>query len=106
MVLDDLNLQQFIIPLLVYTLAMVLYALFIWKFYRLMAKRDIFKLDLSEAAYSVHKTFRAAVSVLAYILEYLIIFPVLVFVWFGVLALFLFFLAKTQSIENILLISM
>ena len=103
--LSNMRFYELILPLLAYTLAMVLYAIFIWKFYSFMAKRDIFSLDLKKSAKSNHRTFRKSVSVLAYALKYLIIFPVIVFVWFGVLALFIFFLSKTQSIETILLIS-
>ncbi len=103
--IGNINFYEFILPLLIYTLAMVAYALFVWKFYSLMAKRDIFSLDL-RGGKSKHTTFRKAVSVFAYVLEYLIIFPVLVFVWFSVLALFIFFLSKTQSVQTILLLSM
>ncbi len=104
--ISSINLNELILPLLIYTLVMVVYALFIWKFYRFMAKRDIFSLDLSKSSKSVHKTFRKTVSIFAYVLEHLIIFPVLVFIWFSVLTLLIFFLSKTQSVQTIMLISM
>ena len=39
-------------------------------------------------------------------MKYIVIFPIFSFLWFGLLSLFLFFLAKSQSVETILLISM
>ena len=59
--LSNMRFYELILPLLAYTLAMVLYAIFIWKFYSFMAKRDIFSLDLKKSAKSNHRTFRKTV---------------------------------------------
>lgn len=94
--------------LIVYTIGITVYALVIWKFYRSISKRDVFKLDLSKYEWygdSKWKKVRKAWDVFLYVLKYGIIFPVYIFVWFSILALFIFLLSKTTPIEHILFIS-
>lgn len=45
-------------------------------------------------------------NALEYIFEYLIVFPILVFIWFGIFSTFMFFLAKDLPVATILLMSM
>jgi hypothetical protein len=93
--------------LLLFTIGMVFYALFVWFFYKNLAKRDIFKLNLQK--YNLpgerHATLKKAGSVFLYILEYGITFPIYTFFWFSVFSLFLFILAKNISVEHIIMIS-
>jgi len=93
--------------LIVYTFGIAMYAVVIWHFYRSLAKRDIFKLDLSK--YEQHdlgrKKVKKALGVFLYILKYGIFFPIYVFVWFSIFSLFLFLLSKTTTTEHIVFIS-
>ncbi|MFA5259361.1 MAG: hypothetical protein WC979_08035 [Candidatus Pacearchaeota archaeon] len=82
-----------------------LYAIFIWKFYRFLAKRDIFQLDLNKYNTTTHPVLDKVLEIFFFCLEFLIIFPLIIFFWFGVLALFLIFLSKSQSIDLIILIA-
>jgi hypothetical protein len=86
-----------VINLIVYTIGMVVYTIFIWHLYRFVAHRDIFEIDL--------KGSRAS-NALGNFFGYLIVFPILVFIWFGAFALFMFFLAKDLPVQTILLVSM
>lgn len=88
-------------PLAGFVLGIVIYAIFIFKFYRFLARRDIIKLDLSRHARSVSRIPR----VLFYLLENIVIFPVIVFFWYAVLVTLLSLLAKDQTPESILLVS-
>jgi hypothetical protein len=90
-------------PLIVYLIGMAIYAIFIFKFYRFVAKRDIF--TFKNKKQEKHKTFEKTTGVLSYLIKHIIIFPVLIFFWFAVFAALLAFLSKSQSIESILLIS-
>jgi hypothetical protein len=92
-------------PLLLFILGVTLYSVFIFKFYRFVAKRDIFSIDLSKYNTSKVKTLRKIVGVLLYALEYLILFPIFAFLWFLTLALLLSFLSKNQTPDTVLLIS-
>ena len=78
-----------LITLATYTIGMLAYAIIIWHFYRNLAKKEIFKKK----------------STGGYIVKYLILFPLVSFLWFLVLSVFMFFLAKNMSIENVLLVS-
>src|SRR3989344_2541240 len=86
-------------------LFITLYALFIWEFYRFIGKRDIIKLDLNKYNNATHPTVSKILEILLFFIESLIIFPIVIFFWFIVLSLFLLFLSKSQSINQIILIA-
>lgn len=88
-------------PLAGFVFGIVLYAVFIFKFYRFLARRDILKLDLSRYA---GRTARLGKFVI-YVLENILLFPVIVFFWYAVLVVLLSLLAKNQTPESILLVS-
>lgn len=92
--MNQIDITNVVLPLFVYTIIIALYALFVWFFYKSMAKRDLFQARLSQHGMA------------GYTLKYLIVFPVIVFLWFAGLTILLFFLSKTQTITGILLISM
>lgn len=88
-----------------YIIFIAIYAIFIWKFYRFLAKRDIFKLDLNKYNNSTHPVFSKFFELVFFFIKFLVIFPIIIFFWFGTLSLFLLFLSKSQSIDQIILIS-
>ena len=96
------------IDLFVFTLALFVYAFFIWQFYRRLAKRDLFELDMYKHEIlpdSNMKTMKKVFSGMAYVLKYLILFPLYVAFWFAVLSLFLFILAQEVAVRQIIFIS-
>jgi len=93
-------------PLLIFVIGMVVYSVFIFKFYRFLAKRDIFKLNLAEYSRSRWEDIKEIVVFLFYILEHIIIFPLFTFFWFFVLSLLLIFLSKDQPANMLFLFSM
>ncbi|MFQ6030779.1 MAG: hypothetical protein ACE5Q6_25190 [Dehalococcoidia bacterium] len=93
-------------PLVVFVFGMVVYAVFIFKFYRFVASKDIFTFDLSKYEKSNFRGVRTALHVIFYVGKYLVLFPVVAMFWFGVLTVLLAFLAKNQDIGNVLLVSM
>ncbi len=82
-----------------------IYAIFIWKFYRFLAKRDILKLDLNKYNNATHPALGILLEVFFFFVKFLVIFPIIIFFWFGVLSLFLLFLSKSQSIGQVILIT-
>ncbi len=93
-------------PLLFYVLGMVAYAVFIFKFYRFIASRDMFELDLSSYEKSRYLWVRRFLHVVMYVAKYLIVFPALAFFWFAVLTLILALLSKERAISEILIIAL
>jgi hypothetical protein len=97
--------QQVLFSLIVYTVLILMYSVFIWKFYRFLASRDIIQLNLKQYNYSNHPILEKFAAVGLYALEYLIILPFLVFFWFAILSIFLLVLSESQDTLQILLIS-
>jgi hypothetical protein len=98
--------QSTLTQLIIFVLGIVVYSIFIFKFYRFLARKDIFKIDLQK----YNKTFSGFVkklfSVAFYIIKYLIISPLFIFFWFGVIVIILIMLSNKLEVSQILLIAM
>lgn len=92
-------------PLFFFIIGMSLYSVFIFKFYRFLARKDIFKLDMDKYNKAKHPTLKKFVGTILYFIEYVVLFPVFTFFWFAVLTVLLTFLAKEQGVQNILIVS-
>ncbi len=95
------------LELLIFTIGIFFYVVFIWFFYRILSKRDLFKLDLSKYEIPGMKWNRTkkAASVFLYILKYGIAFPFYVGFWFAVLSVLMFVMTKDVPVRQIILIS-
>lgn len=93
-------------PVVVYIIGMAVYAIFVFNFYRFVATRDMFQMDLSKYEESRFRWVRAFLQVVMYVVKYLIVFPVFAFFWFAILTLILAFLSKEQSFTEILLMAL
>ena len=93
-------------PVTVYVLGMAVYALFVFKFYRFVASRDMFELNLSKYEESRFRWAWAFLHVTLYTAKYIILFPIFAFLWFAVLTLILTFLSKGQAFPEILLMAL
>jgi hypothetical protein len=87
-----------------YTVFIAIYAVFIWKFYKFLASREILSLNLNQYNVSERPGLEKFLAVVFFSVEYLVILPFLVFFWFSILSLFLFLLSE-GSPEQILLVS-
>jgi hypothetical protein len=96
---------QNFISLFLLVLIIFVYAIFVWKFYRFISKKNIISLDLRQYNRSKHPFLSKIWNYLLYILEYIIILPFFIFFWFGIFTIFLLFLTEDLPINTILLIS-
>ena len=87
------------------SLLILIYAISIWKFYRFVSKKNIFELDLRKYNKSSNSFLYKFFNVLFYFIEYLLILPFLVFIWFSLFSIFLMALTKGLSLDRILMIS-
>lgn len=92
-------------PILLYVAGMVVYVVFIFKFYKFLSRKNIFELELDKYNTSRFSYLRKILGSIIYIFKYVLFLPILVFFWFGGLTVLLVFLAKEQPIENILRLS-
>ena len=97
--------QKILVTLVLYTVMILMYSIFIWKFYKFLACREIIQINLSKYNYSKHPVLEKVLAVVLYTLEYLVILPFLVIFWFGILSVFLLVLSESQDTQQILLIS-
>lgn len=93
-------------PLAVYIAGLGVYAIFVFKFYRFVAARDMFELDTSRYAESRLRWVRAFLHVVLYLGKYILLFPIIAFFWFAILTLILTFLSRGQSFPEVLLVAM
>ncbi len=93
-------------PLALYVVGMAVYAVFVFNFYRFVAQRDMFRIDLSRYEESRFRAMRVFLHSIMYILKYLIVFPMFAFFWFAILTTMLVFLSLGREISEVLLISL
>jgi len=87
-----------------YTIFIAIYAIFIWKFYKFLASREILALNLRQYNHSKYPSLEKFFAILLFSIEYIVILPFLVLFWFAILSLFLLILSE-QSAQQILLIA-
>jgi len=88
---------------LIFVIGIAIYALFVWYFYRFISKRNLlpkFFYPLSDEQ-SISK-----IKLAGYVATYVGAFPLITFVWFIVLAFFVFFISKEMPFEISLFVSM
>jgi len=90
---------------LVLVLLIVVYSIFVWKFYKFIAKKNILGLDLNKYNKSSHPFFTKLIAGMFFFIEYIIILPFLIFFWFATFTLFLIFLTEELDIQTLLIIS-
>jgi len=92
-------------PLILFIIGMVVYSVFIFKFYRFIARKEIFKLNLQKYSEKGFGWFKKVLRIIFYIIEYILLFPVFTFFWFIIFSILLSFLTREQTMQNILLVS-
>lgn len=97
---EGINLAK---PLGLFIIGLAIYSWFIFKFYRFLARREIFKLDIDKKKH--YGKFKLFLIEFIYLIKYIIIFPVFLLFWVLILSVILAFLSRNTSMENILLIS-
>lgn len=82
-----------------------LFCMFIWKIYTVISKKNILNLNLKQYNTATHPVLERFLGALFYFLEYIIIFPFFVFLWFVAFTLFLILLTKGLDVQSVLMIS-
>ncbi|HEX5359202.1 MAG TPA: hypothetical protein VFW99_04725, partial [Candidatus Nitrosotalea sp.] len=90
--------------LVLFSFGMFLYSVFIWHFYRLLARRELFSAKFGDKYIHTGKRKLEVVSIAVYVIKYVILFPLIIFAWFIVYSIFMFFLAQSISSETVFLI--
>ncbi len=94
-----------ILTLVFFTAVIVIYSIFAFYFYRFLARKNIIELNLGQYNQYNNPTIVKIFAVIFYIVEYIVLLPVLTFFWFAVLAILILLLSKGTDTNTILLIS-
>jgi len=92
-------------PLSIFILGMAIYSIFIFKFYRFVARRDVFESGSKRKDGSDKKGAEKFFGYAFYVFKHIFLLPVIIFFWFIILSIILAFLSKQEGAQMVLLIS-
>jgi len=91
--------------LLFLVLLVVLYSVFIWKFYRFISTKNLLSLNLSRYNKFERPFSAKALAVFFYFIEYILILPFFIMFWFSAFTIFLIILTDSLPVGSLLIIS-
>tara|TARA_Y100000310_G_scaffold323394_1_gene383669 strand:+ start:1966 stop:2658 length:693 start_codon:yes stop_codon:yes gene_type:complete len=91
--------------LLITAIIIALISIFIWKFYRNLSKRNLITLNLTKYNRSEHPSLSKLYAIALYLVEYIIIIPALVLIWFAGLTIIILLIAEGKEVQQIILLS-
>lgn len=106
MTFDLMQALEILGPLALIIGGITVYGVFVFNFYRFLARKDIFTLDLQKHNQARRPALRKTISVIFYIFKCLMLYPVFVFFWFFVMGVLLYLLSRNQSMEVVMLVAM
>ncbi len=97
-------LQKFI-AFFVIALVIVFYGFVVWKFYKSISKKDILGLDLNKYNKTKHPFVTKFIAGILYLVEYILVSPFIIFLWFSVLTILLIAITESIPAGTIIIIS-
>ncbi len=86
-------------------LLITLFFIFVYKLYHIICKKNLIELNLRQYNTSSHSGFKKFMGTILYFIEYLIIFPIFVTIWFTIFVIFVMLLAKALDLATVLTVS-
>lgn len=106
LVFDPVTAMTILKPLLMFIGAIVIYAVFVYNFYKFMGTKNIFELNLTKYNTSIVPGISKLFHILLYLLEHVIVLPVIIFFWFAIMTTIILMLTEAQDASSVALISM
>ena len=97
--------NNLILILIFFTAIIVIYSTFVFYFYRFLAKKNIIELNLNQYNQYQNHLLVKLLAATFFIIEYIILLPVLTFFWFATLSILILLLAKGIDIHTVLLVA-
>jgi len=88
---------------LLFVIGIAIYALFVWYFYRYISKRDLFP-KFFYILENVENPSKAKIVI--FITIYIVSFPIIIFLWFTVLAFFVYLIGEEMPMHLAIFVSM
>lgn len=96
---------QTFITLFLWSLLLFFYAWIIWIFYRSVSKKNLIELNLNKYNKLEHPFLAKLIAGIFYLIEYILILPALIFVWFGVFTFLIILLSEGIEMSTILVLA-
>ena len=96
--------QGDLVQIATYGVLMVVYGIIVWHYYRNLAKRDILH-TTEEKGYSLGVKLKNFLKKFSVFVGYIVAFPLITVIWFGILFFFILLLGKARPIEGLIAIS-
>jgi hypothetical protein len=87
------------------TTVIVIYSIFVFYFYRFVAKKNIIELNLNQYNQYSSPVAIKFFAVIFYIIEYIVLLPILTFFWFAILSILTLVLAKDLPVNTVLILA-
>ena len=97
---------QLLWPVLAVVVGMTVYAVFVFHFYRFVAARDMFRLNLSGRGEAGGSLPGDLFRLVWWVVRFVFLYPAFAFFWLAVLTLVLAFLSEGRTLDSVLLIAM
>ncbi len=91
--------------LLIFSILISVYGIFTWFFYKNLSKKDLIRLDLAQYNKTEHPGLNKFYAIILYILEYIVILPVLIFFWFAFMTLIIIAISEGLETQHIMTIT-
>lgn len=101
----EIGQSSLISTLTFFTALIVLYSVFVFYFYRFLAKKNIISLNLNQYNFYKNALMVKIFAVIFYIIEYIILLPIMTIFWFSILSVLTLILAENLSVSTVLLIT-
>ena len=85
-------------------LLIFIYGIFVWGLHKFVSHKNIFNFDLNKYNKAKHPVLIKAIATMLYVLEYMIILPLLILFWFSIFGIFLIIFTDLD-VGSILVIS-
>ncbi len=89
----------------IFSLLISAYAIFTWKFYRFLSKRDLIELNLQQYNIASHPFLAKFFGVILYFVEFVVILPFIIFFWFAVLGILILILSEELTADKVIVLS-
>jgi hypothetical protein len=94
-----------LVILIFFTVVIIIYSIFVFNFYKFLAKKNIIELNLNQYNQYSNPAAIKFFAVIFFVIEYIILLPILTFFWFAILSILILILAKGLEAKTILTIS-
>jgi len=91
---------------LMFIVGIAIYSLFVWHFYRFISRRDLFPKLFYGISQNQNQENTSKAKTLGFATAYVITFPIIIFVWFTILAFFVFLIGEDMPFHIAIFVSM